>query len=272
MKRKLTLIVVDDEQAALERMLAMLSKFVDLVVKATFTNPKAALAYLSKNHVDFVLVDMEMPVVDGMAFILQLPKAIKVIISTGHKAYATDGFDLGVVDYLLKPVSIDRLAKAIDRMKKRLKEPMGKSTEPNDNYYYFMLKRHAKSVRTKINFDELVYISTHEGGSRFFLAEGLAEEVERRAALQRSGKRDDGVGAYTGVSAKEKFYELKEILEGTAFMQIHQSFILNTIFFREYGNRIVTLNGFDGITLPTGTRAAYPDFFNFIDHHHLPNS
>lgn len=270
MRRKLTLIIVDDEQAAIERMLAMLSKFVDLVVKATFTNPKEALAYLSKNHVDFVLVDMEMPVVDGMAFILQVPKAIKVIISTGHSEYATDGFDLGVVDFLLKPVSIDRLAKAIDRMKIRLKEPVGKGAEPDDNYYYFMLKRHSKHVRTRVCFDELVYISTHEGGSSFFLVEGLVAEVDRREALRKLGKRDDGAGAYRGVSAKEKLYELKEILAGTAFMQIHQSHILNTSFFREYGRKAVTLKGFEGITLPTGTRATYPEFFNYIDNHNLP--
>src|SRR5690606_17868522 len=93
MKRKLTLTIVDDEQAAIDRMLALLAPFVDLLVKATFTDPKAALEYLDKNHVDFVILDMEMPIITGKAFILQMPKEINVLLCTGHSVYATDGLD-----------------------------------------------------------------------------------------------------------------------------------------------------------------------------------
>lgn len=270
MKRKLTLILVDDEQNAIDRMMVLLVQFVDLVVKATFTDPKKALDYLSKNHVDFVLLDMEMPVINGKAFILQMPKVIKVLLCTGHPVYATDGFDLGVVDFLLKPVKLERLAVAIDRMKKTIELPLDGGKQLQSNYYYFMLKGPKKHMRTKINFDELVYVEARENGSCFFLIGKMTAELDRKLALKKAGRRDEDVEAYSGNPGREKLYELEQIFEGTSFMRIHRSFILNLDYLDGYSNGKVTLTGLPGIQLPTGDRKNYPDFFDRIDNHNLP--
>ncbi len=270
MNRKLTLIVVDDEQAAIDRMTALLAQFVDLVVKASFTDPKNALDYLSKNHVDFVMLDVEMPTVNGKAFILQMPKEIKVLLCTGHSVYATDGFDLGVVDFLLKPVGLQRLAIAIDRMKRAIKLPTKDGKQLQNNYYYFMLKGPKKYMRTKVNFDELVYIEARKDGSCFFMIGKLTADIDRKRALEKAGRRDDGVGAYSGNPGREKLYELDEILEGTSFMRIHKSFIINMDYFERFSNGRVTLKGLPGIELPTGDRKNYPAFFDRIDNHNLP--
>jgi|GEM_PF-459723 len=270
MNRKLTLIVVDDEQAAIDRMTALLAQFVDLVVKASFADPKNALDYLSKNHVDFVMLDMEMPTVNGKAFILQMPKEIKVLLCTGHSVYATDGFDLGVVDFLLKPVRLERLAVAIDRMKRTMELPAKDGKQLQNDYYYFMLKGPKKHKRTKVNFDELVYVEAYKDGSCFFLIGKMAAEVDRKRALEKADRRDDGVGAYSGNPGREKLYELDQILEGTSFVRIHRSFILNMDYFEEYSNGKVKLKGLPGIELPTGDRKNYPAFFDLIDNHNLP--
>jgi Response regulator of the LytR/AlgR family len=270
MKRKLTLIVVDDEPAAIDRMMVLLAQLVDLVVKATFTDPKSALDYLAKNHVDFVLLDMEMPLINGKAFIIQMPKEIKVMLCTGHSVYATDGFDLGVVDFLLKPVGLERLAVATDRMRNAIELPADSKKRQESTYYYFMLKGPKKHMRTKVDFDELVYIEAYKDGSRFFLSGKMTAEIDRKLALKKAGRRDDGVGAYSGNPGREKLYELEEILQGTSFMRMHRSFILNMDYLDEYSKGKVTLKGLPGIELPTGDRKNYPDFFDRLDNHNLP--
>lgn len=270
MKRKLTLTIVDDEQAAIDRMLALLAPFVDLLVKATFTDPKAALEYFDKNHVDFVILDMEMPIITGKAFILQMPKEINVLLCTGHSVYATDGFDLGVVDFLLKPVKLERLAKAIDRMKIALELPTDGRKRQISDYYYFMLKGPKKHMRTKVNFDELVYVEARRDGSCFFMIGKMTAEINRKLALKKAGRRDEGEGAYSGTPGREKLFELEQIFEGTSFMRIHRSFILNMDYFEEYSNGKVSLKGLPGIQLPTGDRKNYLDFFDKLDNHNLP--
>jgi len=270
MKRKLTLIVLDDDHAAINRMMVLLAQFVDLVVKATFTDPKSALDYLAKNHVDFVLLDMEMPLINGKAFILQMPKEIKVLLCTGHREYATDGFDLGVVDFLLKPVGLERLAIGIDRMKKAIELPTDGKKQQESNYYYFMLKGPKKHMRTKVDFDELVYVEAYKDGSRFFLSGKMTAEIDRKLALKKAGRNDERAGAYSGNPGREKLYELEQIFKGTSFMRMHRSFILNMDYLDEYSNGKVTLTGLPGIQLPTGDRKNYPDFFDRLDNHNLP--
>lgn len=270
MKRKLTLIIVDDEQAAIGRMVGLLEPFVDLLVKAAFTDPKSALEYLDKNHVDFVILDMEMPIITGKAFMLQMPKVINVLLCTGHRVYATDGFDLGVVDFLLKPVTIERLAIAIDRMKRAMQIPVEGGKWQERNYYYFMLKGPKKHMRTKVNFDDLVYIEARNDGSCFFMVGKMMVEINRKLALKKAGRTDTAVGAYSGNPGREKLYELEQIFEGTSFMRIHRSIILNMDYFEEYSNGKVSLKGLPGVELPTGDRKNYPDFFDRIDNHYLP--
>lgn len=270
MRKKLTLIVVDDNPAAIDLLTGLLGRFVNLVVKASFTDSRKALAYLGRNHVDFVILDMEMPGVDGEAFLLQMPKAIKVILCTGFPQYATNGYDIGVVDFLLKPVTLNRLALAIDRISNVMKEPLNSNRRLGNNYYYFMLKGPKKSMRTKINFDELVYVEARKDGSSFFLIDNLLVENERRRRLKRLGKRDDGENAYGGIPTNEKLYELMEIFEGTSFIQIHRSFILNTDYFGRYISRNVILKGMEELTLPTGGRVNFPEFYGWMDNDRLP--
>ena len=270
MKRRLTLILVDDDPGAIDRMLNLLKPFVRIVVKATFTDPVKALDYLAKNHVDFVLLDMEMPVVGGKAFILQMPKEIEVLLCTGHAQYATDGFDLKVVDFLLKPVEIERLALAIDRMEEKLTPSADSTRKSGGDYYYFMLKGKPRDLRTKVEFNDVVYVEAQDDGSCFYRIAGLSTEIDRRRLTKEKNGYDDRAGAYQGVQAREKMYELNEIFEGTSFMPIHRGFILNTDYFDSYSNRQVTLKGLPGITLPTGERKNYPRFFEYINNHNLP--
>ncbi len=268
MARSVTYIVVDDKQLAIDRITQMAQPFRNLILKQTFTDPAQALAYLEKNHVDFVLLDMEMPGIDGKAFMLQMPKEIKLVLYTAHDEYATDGFDFGVVDFLKKPVNIERFAKAVDRIKERLGIGAKGNGRIDGDYYYFMMKGPKKNMRTKINLDELVYIEAYNEKVYFHLAGEMAPKSKtpdgKGASIQKDKQPE-------GRAFAEHLKDLLVLLKDTQFMQIHRSIILNTNYLDEHKNQRVTLKGLDKV-LPVGKRENYPEFFNLLERHNLPDN
>lgn len=77
--------------------------------------------------------------------------------------------------------------------------------------------------------------------------------------------------AYEGVPCVLTLQQVMEIVNGSSFMRIHQSIILNTDYFRKYAARFVELKDLKAIKLPTGTRRSYPVFFEWADNHNSPN-
>lgn len=245
-------MIVDDQQSAIDHIVEIARPFRNLMLKQAFAEPELALAFLEKNHVDFVVLDMEMPGIDGRAFMLQMPKEIKVILYTAHNQYATDGFDFDVVDFLKKPVSAERFYRALERMRLRLGLVVKDSASIEGEYYYFMMKGPGKSVRTKVNLNELAYIESINNKTQFYLV----------------GDREPD-GHWPPKVFSEKLYELMALLKGTEFIQIQRSFILNKAYFGSINGREVRLKGFDTL-LPVGKRDKYPEFFAWIERHNLP--
>lgn len=282
MKRKITLIIVDDEQPAIDHALEAISPFIDIIVIATFTDPVEALKFLRKNHVDFVLLDVEMPLVDGLSFAVQMPPEVKTVFCTAHRQYAVDAYDQEAVDYLLKPIQRERFAKSLKRMKEALTIEAKTQTPVKNDYYYFMIKGQVRYHRTKINFDEIVYIESRGDRTYFYLISDLKKENKRRLDQQLLQQQAAEAGravvkvvpgkGYEGVSCTLKLQQVMEIVSGSTFMQMHKSIILNTDYFRKYGTRTVDLIDLKAIKLPTGTRRSFPVFFEWIDNHNSPNS
>lgn len=281
MKRKLTLIIVDDEQPAIDHALAAITPFIDLIVKGTFTDPVEALKFLRKNHVDFVLLDIEMPLVDGLSFTLQMPQEVKVIFCTAHRQYAIDAYDREAVDYLLKPIQRKRFSKAVTRMKGALTAEAQSQVPIRNDYYYFMIKGPIRYHRTKINFDEIVYIESRGDHTHFFLISDLRKENKRRIEQEIRQQRAAEAGiavakpapgkAYEGIPCVLTLQHVMEIVNGSTLMQIHKSIILNTDYFRTYAAKSVTLKELKTIKLPTGARRGYPEFFEWMNNHNSPN-
>jgi len=264
----MTFIVVDDEAAAIDRIAQLVLPFQHWILRATFTEPANALAYLAKHHVDFVLLDMEMPLIDGRAFMLQMPLEVKVILYTAHDEYATDGFDYDVVDFLKKPVSLERFNKAMTKMARALKFDAREGPQPTGDYYYFMLRGPIKHMRTKINLDELVYIESKENETYFY----LVGEMEPDGLAEGIGEIPwDSPKKPLGRVSSERLRELMDILKGTSFMRIHRSIILNTHYFGTYEHHTVKLRELRTV-LPVGKRANYPNFFDWMDRHYLPGA
>src|SRR5476649_160960 len=108
-------LVVDDEPLALHILEDYISKvpFLELV-KAT-TNPIEALTLVQEGNIDLVFLDVQMPELTGIQFLKIANGKAKVILTTAYPQYALEGYELDVVDYLLKPIAFDRFFKAVQK-------------------------------------------------------------------------------------------------------------------------------------------------------------
>ena len=176
---KNTCIIIDDEPVAIEVIRTHLKQLEDFEVKAVFTNPIKAAGYLRENRIDLIFLDIEMPILSGFELLSSLPDPPKVIITTAHRDYAPEAFNMEVVDYLLKPISLDRLLKAVNKYHQAVASGRPhQDTHPDGNEGHIIIKADKKFH--KVLFNEISYIESmddfiriHTSGHRFDCYERL---------------------------------------------------------------------------------------------------
>jgi DNA-binding LytR/AlgR family response regulator len=201
---KIRCLLVDDEPPALAVLRSHIAAVPMLEVVAQCHNAIAAFEALQKHPVDLMFLDVKMPQLSGTDFLRSLRNPPKVILTTAHREYALDGYDLDIVDYLLKPISLDRFLRAIQKVY-RLESnglvtmPAPRETTPpeTDRFLYFRADR--KMV--KVMVDEILYV------------ESLKDYVRIVTAARQ-------------VVAKQTITSLEEMLPEDAFLRIHRSFIV----------------------------------------------
>lgn len=118
----LRVIIVDDEQLSLKRLRRILSESGEAMDCQTFQNPLKAYEYAKDNPIDIAFLDISMPEVHGMSLSQQLHElhgALDVVFVTGYEEYALQAFNINATDYLLKPVSAERVRQALDKILRR---------------------------------------------------------------------------------------------------------------------------------------------------------
>src|SRR5213078_3241540 len=108
-------IIVDDEQHAIDVLVHYVKQTPHLNLVETFTNPIKALQALSTQKVDLVFLDIQMPELSGIDFIKTIHGKAKVILTTAYSEFALEGYELYVVDYLLKPIRLPRFLAAVQK-------------------------------------------------------------------------------------------------------------------------------------------------------------
>lgn len=115
MFRTIKCLIVDDEPVAREILENHLTKIDAVKVVAGCKNALEAFHFINAEKIDLIFLDINMPEISGLSFAKSINRNIKIIFTTAYREYAVDGFDLQAVDYLLKPISFQRLLQAINK-------------------------------------------------------------------------------------------------------------------------------------------------------------
>jgi len=112
---KITCALVDDDPLTLDLLSSYITMTGSLELKATFSNSLDAHVFLSQQQVQVLFLDVAMPQLDGLELVRTLHNPPLVVLLTAYPQYALDAFDLDVVDFLLKPVSLERFLRAVTK-------------------------------------------------------------------------------------------------------------------------------------------------------------
>jgi len=193
-------IIVDDEQHAIDILVHYVQQTPQLELAGTFINPVNALEMLNTQKIDLVFLDIQMPELSGLDFIRTIRGKSKVILTTAFSEFALEGYELYVVDYLLKPIRLPRFLTALQKAVEQIgtgRETRQEATEED----YIFVKTEAKGKLLKVGLAEIDFI------------EGMKNYV----AIHRDGKR-------TLVNTSMK--KLEEHLPKKQFIRVHKSFII----------------------------------------------
>ena len=115
--------IIDDEQLAVDNLQYFLKQFSDLEVVGATTEVDELMNCLKNNEVQLIFMDIEMPEINGLELasrIIEEYKEIEIIFATAYNQYAVQAFELNAVDYILKPLSMNRIEKTIEKVRKRI--------------------------------------------------------------------------------------------------------------------------------------------------------
>lgn len=191
---KLNCIVIDDEPLARKGIENFINETDSLQLSGSFANPLLAMEMLEKEKIDLMFLDIEMPKITGMAFLKSLNNPPLTIITTAYSDHAAEGFDLDVVDYLLKPIAFERFLKAVGKAK----DLMERNENPLKNNSDFFIKCDNRIER--IFYDDLLFV----------------QAMENYVLLQTKTKK---YVSYLTLKSVEEY------LPADQFMKVHKSFI-----------------------------------------------
>lgn len=109
-------MIIDDEPHAAEVLEHYIAQISQLKLVATCSNPVEALSFLQENAVDCIFLDIHMPRINGLDFIRTIQNRYKVVLCTAYPEYALEGFDLNVIDYLVKPIPLPRFLRTVQKL------------------------------------------------------------------------------------------------------------------------------------------------------------
>ncbi len=200
--------IIDDEFLARKYLKDYVSKLPMLELVGDFNSPLKALDLIKSGQVDLIFMDIQMPDITGIEFLKTMDRAPHVVLTTAYEEYALEGYELNVVDYLLKPFSFERFLKAVNRVQELVEKNRKVSdSEPGNVMQKPQLKEDHLIIRAdrklyKINYEDLVYI---EGQKAYVTFHTKKKNITALASLK----------------------ELEEQLPSSRFLRIHKSYIVS---------------------------------------------
>jgi DNA-binding LytR/AlgR family response regulator len=180
---KLRCLLIDDEPPALSLLESYISQINGVEIVAQCKNALEALDVLSSKPVDLMFLDIKMPKLLGTDFLKNLSHPPKVIFVTAYPDYALDGYELDVVDFLVKPVSFERFVKSIAKVKRLMGQetviPGAAAKSNSDAFIYLKVDRNMQ----KVFIDDILYIESWKEYIKVFLTTGKHLLVKQSISL-----------------------------------------------------------------------------------------
>lgn len=195
-------VIVDDEPLAREGLANYVREVDFLNLTGVCENPLELLPLFDRNTIDLVFLDIQMPKMNGIEFLKIMQKPPMVVITTAYPSYALEGFQLNVLDYLLKPITFERFFKAASKARdyhRLLMKPAGETniSPPNDDYFFIK----CGNKYEKIPFEDILYVEGMQNYINIYTAKGKFMTI---------------------LSLKN----LEENLDQRAFIRVHKSYIV----------------------------------------------
>jgi DNA-binding LytR/AlgR family response regulator len=220
---KMRCLLVDDEPLALKVLENHIESIPHLEIAASCQNAFAAMEVLQQQPIDLMFLDIQMPKLIGTSFLRTLRNRPKVIFTTAFKEYAVDAFDLDAIDYLLKPVSLERLVRAVNKISMdALPQPSEeKKILEQEGFAYFRADR--KMI--KVKYDDILYI----------------ESMKDYVKVVRTQDKP--------LLVKQSISSLEDMLPANDFIRVHRSFIVAITKIAAFTNHDIEIGG---VEIPIG--------------------
>jgi len=196
---KLRCVIVDDEPLSIEVLEGYLKKIPNVEVIARFNDAISAMGTLNEHEVDFLFLDIEMPKISGIDFLRTISNPPMVVITSANKNYAIEGFELNVVDYILKPLTLERVVRAVNKIIEKKSKKISQSSN-NDSSESIFLKENKKMIRLSVT--DILYF----------------ESIKDYVKVATPSKT---------VVTKQNLSYFEQSLNSQEFVRVHRSFIVS---------------------------------------------
>jgi DNA-binding LytR/AlgR family response regulator len=193
-------LAIDDEPLALDLLEDNIRRTPGLELVGTFSSALEANRFLQTESVDLLFLDIQMPGITGVQFVQGLVKRPMVIFVTAYEQFAMDGFNLDVVDYLLKPVAYERFLRAVNKAQEKL-NTASTPFQGNDLQHIFVNSEYSM---VRIDLDDVIYIEGLKDYIKIFLASNKWPVITR---MSMKG--------------------IEEKLDPRRFIRVHKSYIVS---------------------------------------------
>ncbi len=195
-------LIIEDEPIAREVLRDYIRKLDDFELSGEYENALDALSFLKQHRVDLIFLDINMPQLSGIDFLKGLSHPPKTIITTAHREFAPEGFDLQVLDYLLKPYSFERFFQAIEKYYETLSYPIA-----------------LHNTESPVSPKAYLYLQDNRKTHKVFLSDISIIESKGEYIQVRSGKKM--------IMTRSSLSTIEKLLPHDQFIRTHNSFIVS---------------------------------------------
>lgn len=219
-------IIIEDEPLAAEILEEYVGNVPFLTHKKTYPDALSALENLGSHHTDLIFLDINLPKLKGLDFLKTLKNPPHVIITTAYHEYALQGYELDVVDYLLKPIEFSRFLKAVNKLKliNSKKDYAAPVVIPNGDNYMFV---RVNNKIVKLCFKDILYIESFKEYIKIFTTDKMIITKYQVGLIEENLPKGDFIRIHRSfIAAKDKIeaYSSSEIQIGNKQLPIGRSY------------------------------------------------